>query len=99
MKIDDDGLGTIVLFGGQINLQGEIDRYQSLETYARTSYETAQSNFEYYSQPNDPLCPEYHWQQIKENLRREWAVRDGSIKGNKTNSSVTDKLAEEILNA
>jgi len=96
VKIDDDGLGTIVLFGGQINLQGEIDRYQSLETYARTSYETAQSNFEYYSQPNNPLCPEYHWQQIKENLRREWAVRDGSIKGNKTNSSVTDKLAEEI---
>ena len=30
VKIDDDGLGTIILFGGQVDLQSEIDTQASI---------------------------------------------------------------------
>ena len=98
VKIDDDGLGTIVLLGGQVNLQSEIDKYEQMEKICRAESDTAQGNFEQYNQPENPVSPSYHWERMRNILKQPggWAEIDSKVKGYRRNSSVTDDVINEI---
>jgi AAA15 family ATPase/GTPase len=96
VKIDADGLGTIILLGGQIDLQAEIERYSKMEHDTRTARDTAQTRFDQFCQINDPTSPDYHLARIKKVLQSSWASRDASIKGSKINSKVTESIIKEI---
>lgn len=43
VKIDEDGLGTIILLGGQVDLQAEIDRYTELLATAQEEFNAAET--------------------------------------------------------
>lgn len=43
VKIDADGLGTIILLGGQVDLQADIDRYTALLATAQEEHDVAQT--------------------------------------------------------
>ena len=96
VKIDADGLGTIILLGGQVDLQSEIDRYTGLERTARLACDAAQTSLEQFNQGNNPVSPNYHLARIKKILQSGWAVGDATIKGNKINSKVTEGIINEI---
>ncbi len=96
VKINDDGLGTIILLGGQVDLQSDIDRYTELEKSAKSDLEKAQGDLDQFDQVSSPISPGYHLQRIRNILKSGWASTDAAIKGNKTNSKVTDAVVKEI---
>lgn len=96
VKIDEDGLGTIILLGGQVDLQSEIDRYIELEKTTKTEVETLQTALDGFYVSSNPISPEYHTARIKKALQSEWAVKDAELKGNKINSKVTEDVIKRI---
>lgn len=98
VKIDDDGLGTIILLGEQVNLQAEIDKHTTLETQRKSEWENAQDKLTDYQAKNNPLSPEYHFDKIRAMLKKSggWSETDARIKGNKSNSAVKDDILLEI---
>lgn len=98
VKIDDDGLGTIILLGGQTDIQVQIDRCQVELEKAQEVYEKAEDNSKQYMIISNPISPQYHWQRIQNTLKKSggWAERDSKLKGNRRNSSVTDEIIREI---
>lgn len=98
VKIQEDGLGTIVLFGGQVDLQAEIEKYEQLEKDSKGDLEKQQALYEQYTKSDNPLCPLYHKKRIEKVLKQPggWAEIDSKIKGNRRNSSVTDEIIYKI---
>ena len=96
VKIDADGLGTIILLGGQVDLQADIDRYTALLAAAQEEHDVAQTALELFGNKNNPLSPDYHFARIKKVLQGDWATTDAAIKGNKINSKVTEEVVREI---
>lgn len=96
VKIDADGLGTIILLGGQVDLQADIDRYTALLATAQREYDAAESAIEAFGNKHNPLSPDYHLARIKKVLQGDWAAKDSAIKGNKANSKVTEEVIKEI---
>ena len=96
VKIDADGLGTIILLGGQVDLQADIDRYTALLAAAQEEHDAAQTALESFGNKNNPLSPDYHFARIKKVLQGDWATTDAAIKGNKINSKVTEEVVREI---
>ena len=96
VKIDADGLGTIILLGSQVDLQADIDRYTALLELAQKEYMAAETAREAFEQKRNPLSPAYHLARIKKVLQDDWAAKDSDIKGNKVNSKVTEEIINEI---
>ena len=96
VKIDADGLGTIILLGGQVDLQADIDHYAALLATAQREYDAAESALEAFGNKHNPLSPDYHLARIKKVLQGDWAAKDSAIKGNKANSKVTEEVIKEI---
>ncbi len=98
VKIDDDGLGTIILLGGQADIQSQIDACQKAIDTAQDEYTQADKLYQQYSQSDNPLSPQYYWQRIQDTLKKSggWAERDSKLKNNRRNSSVTNDIILEI---
>ena len=96
VKIDADGLGTIILLGGSVDLQADIDHYAALLATAQREYDAAQTALQSFGNKNNPLSPDYHFTRIKKVLQGDWATTDAAIKGNKINSKVTEEVVREI---
>lgn len=98
VKIEDDGLGTIVLLGRQVDVQNEIDRKGSEVSVLEKEFEDLQKEFNKYMDSQNPLSPQYHWDRINASLKQVggWAEIDSKIKGNRRNTSVTDDVIKEI---
>lgn len=96
VKIDADGLGTIILLGGQVDLQADIDHYTALLGAAQGEYDAAEASLKVFGDKNNPLSPDYHLARIKKALQANWATTDATIKGHKINSKVTDEVVKEI---
>lgn len=100
VKINDDGLGTIILFGNQVDLQSDIDKVAVTVEFLTKEYEAIDLDYANYDDLRNPLNPLYHWARIGAILKQAggWAETDSKIKGNRRNSSVTDEIIKEICN-
>lgn len=100
VKIDDDGLGSIVLLGEQVELESQIVAAQQAIDFATQELAAADSALAPFIQHSNVSSPEYHWESIKNILRvtSQWAKNDSEIKGNRQNSAVTDIVVQEICN-
>lgn len=98
VKIDDDGLGTIVLFGNQVDLQAKIDAQDSKVKTLSDKVERLKNEHDKYQDVSNPLCPAYHKSRIIAKLKRDggWADIDSRIRGNKIKSHVTDAIVKEV---
>lgn len=98
VKIDDDGLGTIILLGGQVDLQADIDKHTIIEMQRKKKWERLQEKLTEYQEKSNPLSPEYHLEKIRSQLKKPggWSQTDSKIKGNKQNSAVKDEVLLEI---
>lgn len=101
VKLADDGLNTIVLLGEQADLDDKIDAAEALLQSALADERAAQSKVEQYSDPQNPLSPDYHLNGIKRRLREDggWADIEGQIKGSKQKAKVSDDVVNDIENA
>lgn len=98
VKINDDGLGSIVLLGEQVELQSEIDTSEERIRVEKSKLEALQISRAPYIDVANIVSPQYHWERIKLILKgtSEWARKDSEIKGNRVNSAVTDSIVREI---
>lgn len=98
VKIDDDGLGAIVLLGSQVNLQKEIDEQEVRVTTCLTEADRLEVEYSNYQDKKNPLSPDYHRERIFAKLKENggWAEIDSQIKGNKIKSQVSDLIVDEI---
>lgn len=98
VKIDDDGLGSIVLLGEHVELEAQIVASQQAIDSAAQELSAADSALAPFMQRSNISSPEYHWERIKNILKgtSQWAKTDSEIKGNRQNSAVTDAVVQEI---
>jgi len=98
VKIDDDGLGTIVLLGGQVDLQSQIDLQETKVKTISDEVESATIEYDKFLNKTNPLSPAYHQSRLFAILKNDggWADIDSKIKGNKIKSQVTDAIVREI---
>lgn len=98
VKIDDDGLGSIVLLGEQVELQTQIDTAQAQVDKEKRKLDAQKNALAPYLDCANLLSPQYHWERIRSILRdsSQWAKRDSKIRGNQIKSAVTEVVMREI---
>ncbi len=98
IRIEGDGLGSIILFGGDVDKQAEIDECTIKIADTESKRDAAQKECDKYNLISNPLSPEFHWAKIESILKQSggWAEIDSKIKGNRRNSSVTIDVITEI---
>lgn len=96
VKINEDGLGTIILLGVQVDLQADIDHYTKLLATAQGEFDAAETELKAFRDKSNPISPDYQLARIKKSLQGDWASMDATIKENKINSKVTEEVVREI---
>ena len=98
VKIDDDGLGTIVLLGDQVGLQSSIEKQEEKIALLSQKVDEASNEYNKYQDKSNPSSPEHHQSRIISALKKDggWADIDSQIKGNKIKSQVTQSTVKEI---
>lgn len=100
VRLQQNGLDTIVMFGKQVDLDDKIAKAQKDLTDAIDVQDKQEAVCQKYEDTTSVTSPQYHMNQIKGLLQgdQSWAGIDSKIKGNRQNSSVTDAIIEEIVN-
>ena len=96
VRVEDDGIGTIVMLGRQADLDEKIAAKESeLEQMELTikSLEEQQSIFVDKTNSGSPL---YYQETITNNLRNDWAEKDKQIKRNTAKSAVNQAIVKTI---
>lgn len=98
IKVKGSGLGSIVLFGEQIELEQQIETVTSEIEQLREQESAQYTECEKYTKSANVASPSYWIAQITSTLRQKggWAEIDSKIKGNKTNSTVNETLIDRI---
>ena len=96
IKINEAGLGTIVLFGEQVDIEKEIEQIEGFKRDELAQLNILLNNINKYQNVNNPISPDYHYSQITGTLSSDWADRIRIIKGYKKNASVTGAVVTEI---
>lgn len=96
IKLNSDGLGTIVLLGTQVDLQNQIKTCSEQLEHVEAELGLAESDLLPLTTESDPQSPEFHYKKIRQILQGHWAKIDGNIRKKKINSSVTNSTIEEI---
>lgn len=99
IRLKEDGLNTIVMFGDQVNLDKQIKILEAEIKKCEEIKKKQEEICENFKDLANPLSPKYHYEEIKEKLKTGgWAETDSKIKGTRRNTSVTDAVLEEIVN-
>lgn len=96
IKIESSGLGTIVLFGEQVELQDRINEIQKNLEKQEHNIEALDEhliNFVSAENQDSPICI---MNRIKEKLKSRWAAEEKFIKGSDIKAAVNDTKAREI---
>lgn len=98
VKIDDDGLGTIVLLGDQVGLQASIETQEAKVDTLLKKFNEISEEYGKFQDKSNPASPEFHQSRLISELRKDggWAEIDSHIKGNKIKSQVTVAIVREI---
>ena len=93
VKIKDDGLGTVVLFGEQLELDEKISKKQEELDGLATDINNKNCDLQKYNDVKYPCSPLYFMERIKDNLKNHWAERYKNIKFNSVRGKVTESVA------
>lgn len=98
IRLQDDGLGTIIMFGEQVDLDDKISKAQTELDNVINKYDQQDALCQIYDNNLSPSSPTYHMDQMISLLRGSdsWAKRDSQIKGNRINSSVNEDVVLDI---
>lgn len=98
IRIQEDGLGTIVMLGEQVEITKRIDEVKIRYDKCKTEIEKKQKVLNEF-QGKTSKSPQYYMDKIKETLKadRGWAERERDIRGTKQNARVTDEIIRGIV--
>lgn len=98
IRVKEDGLDAIVLFGEQIDLDKQISKAETDITEKQAEVELQEKECAKFTTTNDVNAPDYWKIKIRNELKKDtgWAGKGSKIKGKKQNLSVTDDVIERI---
>lgn len=98
LKIKDDGLGSVVLFGEQVEIDNQVAKLEEDRSTVEIDLKKCQEVRTRLSDISYEKSPHFIKKEIDKALKAEngWAYIDGKIKGIKVNSKVDDTLFEEF---
>lgn len=98
LKIKDDGLGSVVLFGEQVEIDNQVAKLEEDRSIVEIDLKKCQEVRTRLSDISYEKSPHFIRKEIDKSLKAEngWAHIDGKIKGIKVNSKVDDTLFEEF---
>lgn len=99
VSIKNDGLNTIVMFGEQAELDEKINAKKTELNSVNEMYDQQNELIRKYDNSSYIMSPQYYWSQIKSQLLMDggWADIDRQLKGNKTKSSITPQVVEQLI--
>lgn len=98
VRVEKDGLNTIVMLGEQVELDEQINLKKG-ELRLKTEEFTRQDELvKKYGNAGENISPLYYWNQIRDGLRAEdgWAEIDRQVKGNRVMSRITDDVVNTL---
>lgn len=98
LRIDDDGLGSIVLLGEQVDIDNQLKDLEKRHSEYEKKLVPIQKKAEQFLDSTFEEAPIHIKNEIFEKLRGPggWAEIDRSIRGNRVNSRVDDALFEDL---
>lgn len=98
VRVKEDGLDAIVLFGEQIDLEAQIEKAVDDIAAKQVEVDSQTTECTKYITATDVNAPDYWQAQIRNELRKDtgWAGKGSRIKGQRQNLSVTDAEIERI---
>lgn len=99
VRLKEDGLGTIVMFGKQAELESLIDAAQKAYNAALSEHEKAATIAKPFNDSTSPLAPSYYLSKMNFALSgdQNWAGRERLITGGRRNASVSNATYENIV--
>jgi len=100
IKIEAEGLKSIVMFGEQIDLDEKINIIKEELKKSKEKTIKIDNEIKKYENDKELYSPKYYYNNILSILKKDgkWAERDAKIKGNKNKSSVRADIVEYIFN-
>lgn len=98
IKIKEDGLENIIIFGENIELQKEIDLI--IKKTENLQIDAQKTICDKYKDENNSLSPKYYMNKIISSLKgdKNWAERDRRIKNNRQASFVREDTYKNFIN-
>lgn len=98
IRVKEDGLDAIVLFGEQIDLEEQIAKVETDITAKQAEVDRQITECAKFTTATDVNAPDYWQTQIRNELKKDtgWAGKGSKIKGKRQNLSVTDDVIERI---
>ncbi len=99
VRIEGSGLGSIVMFGEQVNLTSQIEQVESELKKAENVVKSKFTTLKEYQTDTNPKAPSFYIKKIRKVLQHNdgWAARDSKVKGLRRNSSVTDETYKKFV--
>lgn len=91
IRIKDDGLGTIVMLGSQVELDAQIKNLEEKFSVKKQDLANKEELLSEFANPENCKAPLYYKNKMERILKGDnnWAIRDSKIKGNKISTRVT----------
>lgn len=100
VRIDGNGLGSIVMLGEQADLTAQIEQAERVLEQAEALERTTGDTLKEYQTSTNPKAPRFYLNKIYGILQRDdgWAGRDSKARGLRQNSRVTDDTYKRFVN-
>ena len=100
VRIEGNGLGSIVMLGEQADLTVQIEQAEEELKRTETLVKTTGDSLKEYQTSTNPKSPRFYINKIYGILQRDdgWAGRDSKARGLRQNSRVTDDTYKRFIN-
>ena len=99
VRLKEDGLSTIIMFGEIGDIADEIEKATLTHKMAGKDHTDQNEKYASYVDVNNIQSPENQYEKIKAKLKgdRSWADRERLILSSKSNAAVNDTVVSEIM--
>ena len=99
VRIEESGLGNIVMLGAQVDLTAQIEQVEIALKKSEDLVKTANDIFKKYRDDNNPKSPGFYIKKIRSTLQHDegWAGRCRKIKDSRRNANVTDETYKQLI--
>lgn len=99
LRVEGDGLGSIVMLGNTGDIKDEIANTTAQKKTATKEREDLETQLEKSEDPNNELCPDYWKAELLDTLKGDahWASRKKQIDGGTKNARVDDRVLTRII--
>ena len=97
IRIDEEGLETIVILGEQKEIQKKIDEITKQQTVQQKLYDSQKKECDKYTDRDNILSPLYYQQEMITTLKTRWAEYDRKIKDNRRATAVNEVTYERFI--